>query len=101
MASRPRLTYAWLGDREAPACPHCREAMDAATLSMDALVLGWPISTRIETHADGYARPHVPTPQLTCPYCRRVSAIAIDALRIKLIACRSKADLRYLETRKP
>ena len=96
--SAARLATRHLSDRSAPPCPHCGGAMDAATVTLDALVEALPLVAFVATGLDGYASAAIEHGALSvdCPSCLRPSAFALDRKVVKLVAMRTPADERLI-----
>ena len=92
---KPRMSRSAREVDNAPPCPHCHEPMDDATLTLGEFMEHWPPPARVEVGIDGYAHGYYRF-AMTCPTCRRQSALAMDAMHVKLIALRTEADDRYL-----
>ncbi len=96
--SAARLTTRHLSGRSAPPCPHCGAAMDAATVTLEALVEALPLVAFVATDLDGYALTATlhGTLSVDCPSCLKPSAFALDRRIAKLIAMRTPADERLI-----
>lgn len=80
---------------DTPRCPHCDGDMDASTITLECLLSNWPPPSFIETLSDGYAHGHQRI-VVDCGWCARPSALAMDGVRVKLVAMRTDADDRLL-----
>lgn len=97
--TKPRMTKEPLDpDRGAPSCPHCGGTMEDSTITLDALIAGWPVPERVAVEADGYAHGYHHL-TVTCGWCAAPSVLAIDWRDIKLVALRTEKDERYLASK--
>lgn len=89
--TRPRVSRRFIYESDAPPCPHCGGSMDEATITLEDLVVHWPLPDYVHVREDGYA-PSTAGLMVTCRHCDRPAALAISEIFIKLIAARTAAD---------
>ena len=95
--TQPIMTQEYLHDRTTPICPHCSGQMYDVTVWLESIVMNWPLPKRIAVEDDGYAYEGQQDVIVECPDCGKPSALAIDADRVKLVACRTAKDMELVD----